>query len=37
MSSIEKHAIDVWPIIDIYFRDNPYFKTQHQSFPNGLP
>jgi len=23
-------TIDIWPIIDTYFRDNPYYKSQHQ-------
>ena len=27
--SVEK-SIDTWTIIDTYFRDNPYYKSQHQ-------
>ena len=26
----EKYPLDVWALIDTYFRDNPYHKTRHQ-------
>lgn len=29
-TSIENSPLDVWALIDTYFRDNPYHKTRHQ-------
>ena len=26
----KSNKVDPWPIIDTYFRDNPYYKSQHQ-------
>jgi hypothetical protein len=26
----EKEKINVWDVIDTYFRDTPYYKSQHQ-------
>ena len=29
-TSVENSPLDVWALIDTYFRDNPYHKTRHQ-------
>ena len=29
-TSVENSPLDVWGLIDTYFRDNPYHKTRHQ-------
>ena len=29
-TSIQKCPLDIWALIDTYFRDNPYHKTRHQ-------
>jgi len=26
----DEFILDKWSIIDTYFRDNPYYKSQHQ-------
>ena len=30
MSTENKHKLDTWSIVDTYFRDTPYYKSQHQ-------
>ena len=30
ISEEDKYSLDKWSIIDTYFRDNPYYKSQHQ-------
>ena len=30
MSKIVDDKINVWDVIDTYYRDEPYYKSQHQ-------
>ena len=30
MEEIIKDKVNVWDVIDTYFRDEPYYKSQHQ-------
>ena len=30
MEELIKDKVNVWDVIDTYFRDEPYYKSQHQ-------